>query len=159
MADARVHSAQAYLSLKAAFRCLVKQAGGQQSAASITRVDHQRIGRYGRVHEDMQAPLDVVADLESDIGEPVVTVILADLSGYILVPKPSALEHTIWASRLGSLAKESGEAIAKLGQAFGDDGTITGDESRKLNLRQEVREAMEALASIDQTLKILEDGE
>ena len=155
---ARIYSEQVYLSLKAAFRRLTKAAGGQQAAASLTRVDFQRIGRYGSPNEAMHVPIDVVADLERDVGLPMVTHELADLAGYILIPKPPAGADAYWVACLGELGKEAGEAIAKLAEALNNDGRIDGDEVRRLGLRQEVREAMEVLAKIDQALIKVEAG-
>lgn len=156
MTIGRVFPACSYMALKAAFRRLTKAVGGQESAATITRVDFQRIGRYGRAHEAMFAPVDVVADLEADAGEPMVTRALADLQGYLLVPKPPTQGDAEWVEHLGALAKEAGEAIAKLGQAFAHGGTITADEVRDMELRREVAEAMEVLARIDKALESVE---
>lgn len=155
----RAFDESAYLGLKAAFRRLTKSVGGQESAASITRVDHQRIGRYGRAHEPMFAPVDVVADLEHDAGVPMVTRALADLQGYLLIPKPPTTGDARWVEHLGALAKEAGEAIAKLGTAFAEGGTITGEESRRMELRREVAETMEVLARIDKALEAVERKE
>ena len=84
----RVFSESEYMALKAAFRRLTKAVGGQESAASVTRVDYQRIGRYARPTEPSFAPIDVVADLEADLGNPMITRVLADMQGYILIAKP-----------------------------------------------------------------------
>ncbi len=152
----RAFPACSYMALKAAFRRLTKAVGGQESAASITRVDYQRIGRYGRAHEAMFAPIDVVADLEADAGCPMVTRAMADLQGYLLIPKPPTTGDAQWVEHLGALAKEAGEAIGKLGEAFAHGGTITADEVRSMELRREVAEAMEVLARIDKALEAVE---
>ena len=155
----RTFPAYSYQALKAAFRRLTKTVGGQESAAGVTRVDYQRIGRYGRAHEAMFAPVDVVADLEADAGEPLVTRVMADLQGYLLVPKPPGTGDAQWVEYLGALAKESGEAMARLGEAFAQGGTITREEVRDMELRREVTEAMEVLARIDKALEAVERGD
>lgn len=155
----RVFPACSYMALKAAFRRLTKAVGGQESAASITRVDFQGIGRYGRAHEAMFVPVDVVADLEADAGDPLVTRAMADLQGHLLVPKPPAEGDPEWVEHLGALGKEAGEAIARLSEAFAHGGTITADEVREMELRREVAEAMEVLARIDKALEAVERGE
>ncbi len=152
----RAFPAPAYQALKAAFRRLTKAAGGQESAASVTRVDHQRIGRYGRAQEPMFAPVDVVADLEADVGEPHVTRMLADLQGCLLIPKPPLQGDPEWIAHLGALGKEAGEALSCLSEALESDGKITADEVRDMELRREVREAMEVLARVDQALAAVE---
>jgi hypothetical protein len=157
MNGGRIHADTAYLRIKAAFRQLVKQAGGQESAASITRVSgHQTIGRYCRPQDAQHAPLDVVADLERDTGDAIVTRALADLAGFILVPKPlgeGAPSH-ISVTELGTIAKETGEVITNLGMALAD-GKITPAEATQV--RGEIREAMEALARIDHALGAIEN--
>lgn len=152
MSAARTLAEAEYLCLKAAFRRLTKLAGGQESAASVTRVDFQRIGRYGRPHEMIFAPVDVIADLESDAGRPEVTRILADLAGYVLIAKPPASGNAAWIAQMGALAKEAGEALSRLGEAFGADGDISAEEIRALELRREVREVIEAATAIDVAL-------
>lgn len=151
---ARRHSAVTYARIKSAFRRVVHAAGGQESAAMATRVaGHQTIGRYLRPHEPHFAPVDIVADLEADTGCPDVTRVLADLAGCILIPKPPTAGDAQWARELGALAKECGEALGRLGEAFSAGGRITADEIRELDLCREVAEAMEALAAIETHLK------
>lgn len=157
----RPHATPVYLRLKAAARALVKQAGGQEAAAMVTRAGHQTLSRYGLPDDAAFMPVDVVADLEADVGQPVITRVLADLSGHLLVARPKVDgADPEWIERLSALAKESGEAIARLGQALSVGGTITADEVRDLELRRELREAAEVLAAIDLVLARIEtDGE
>lgn len=153
--EGRAHPAAAYLALKAAVRRLTKGCGGQEAAAQVTRVDFQRIGRYGRPHEAQHAPVDVIADLEADSGEPMVTRVLADLQGYVLVPKPGARAVPVGIEHLGQVGREAGDVIAGLSDALAD-GEVTAGECRDLNLRRQVRELMEALATVDLSLERLE---
>jgi hypothetical protein len=152
----RPHGGAVYLRLKAAVRKLVKTAGGQESAATITRASHASLSRYGMPDDPNFMPIDIVADLEADVGAPEVTRMLADLAGYLLVAKPPvAGGDPAWVARLSALAKESGEAISAIGQAL-EDGAVTPEEIRDLSLRKELRDAMEALASIDHALVEIE---
>lgn len=146
-----------YLRLKAAARALVKKAGGQESAAMVTRASHQTLSRYGLPDDVTFMPVDVVADLEADVGNPIITRMLADLAGYLLIAKPPAVEaDPEWIARLAALAKESGEAISRLAEALSVGGTITAEEIRDLELRRELREAAEVLAAIDLALVRIE---
>ena len=147
----------AYLTLKGAQRRLNKAVGGLESGASITRVDYQRLSRYGSPNEALFAPVDVVADLEADAGEPIVTKALAALNGHLVIPKPPADGDPKWVEHLGALGKEAGEAMARLAEAFAQGGTITAEESKSMELRREVAEAMEVLARIDKALERIED--
>lgn len=72
--------------LKAATKRAVQIAGGPVSFAFATRVEAPALSKYvGRDYADAFMPVDVVADLEADIGAPLVTEHLARLSGYRLV--------------------------------------------------------------------------
>lgn len=144
-----------YLTIRAAFRRLTAACGGQEAAAAITRADHQRISRYGRVGETMFAPIDVVADLERDAGQPLVTRELADLAGYLLVAKPAAGAQPVGMRDLAQLAKETGDAVADLADALADVDITAAEASR---VRVQVREAMEVMARIDAGLAAVPGG-
>jgi len=152
---ARAHS-PGHLALKAAFRRLAKLAGGMESAASITRVSFGQIAKYGRVHDEQFAPLDVVADLEADTGEALVTRELAGLAGYLLIAKPPAQAGAAWIAAIGDVSREVGEVVGRCCEALNVGGRISATEIRELNLRGEVRDAMEALARIDAALAVVE---
>jgi hypothetical protein len=156
--SARHLPARDYDAIKAAFRRLVRTCGGPAQAADITRSDKARLSRYGAPDESMNAPVDVVADLEAESGKPEVTRVLADLSGYLLIPQPPQHGDPVWIEHLGALGKEAGEAIARLSQALSNGGTITAEEVRDLELIREVSEAMEVLARIKHALQEVERG-
>lgn len=157
---ARLFGSDSYNRLKGAYRRVLKNAGGELGAAEITRGDHSVLGRYGRPQERMFPPIDVVADLEKDTGDVSVTRELADLQDYVLVPKPPVSGNPKWIGHLAALSKEAGEAIATVGAALADDGDISAKEIKKMKLREELREAMEAIAELDTALAAkLEDGD
>lgn len=146
-----------YLALKAATRRLLKQVGGQESGATITRVSHQHLSKCGNPHiDDVYIPVDVLADLEVDAGAPFVTKVLAQASGYVLVPIPQVEGSGVWVERVGRLSKEAGEAIARICEALADDNDITAKESVHLKLRKELADVLEAVAEIDTVLERLE---
>lgn len=79
--------------LKDATRLLVERAGGPSEAAQHTRVAASLLSRYGSTaaeHETTFAPADVVAELQLEAGEPIVTRVLADVQGFDLVPRVKA---------------------------------------------------------------------
>jgi len=117
------------------------------------------LGRYGRASEGMFAPVDVVADLEQDAGEPIVTRYLADLQGYVLFAKPPAHGDAEWVAHLGALGKEAGEAMARLSEALASGGVVTAQEVRDLELRREIGDVIEVLARIDSALVSVLDAE
>ncbi|CAO4174912.1 phage regulatory CII family protein [Methylorubrum populi] len=147
-----------YLGLKAAFRDLVEAAGGGTRAATRTRGSASLFSRYGAVQEEMQAPLDVVADLEAETGDLIVTRALAALHGYVLVPNPEGVPSAAnFGRHLGVLAREAGDVISGLGEALADDGVVSDREARAL--LGEVREAQEALAHLGSDLTRVADGD
>ncbi|RXF72093.1 phage regulatory CII family protein [Hansschlegelia zhihuaiae] len=142
MSAARQLPERDYLALKAATRELVKRCGGQEAAARATRVNHQSLSRYGSL-EDAQnfSPVDVIADLEAEIGEPIVTRELASLAGRTLADVASG-DAMAPALRLVRLIKETGEVKSALAEALAD-GRI--DEAERLTIRREAREAIAEL--------------
>ena len=138
-----------YNGLKTVFRELVKRIGGVGHASSLTRVRHQEISNYGSAEADYAerfAPIDVVADLESEVG-PVVTRELARLSNHILVPLPQVARNGTPLGRITAKAmKETAEVFVRMGELL-DDGVLTKVEGAQL--RTEIREAMVALAMLE----------
>lgn len=142
-----------YDALKDATRLLVEGFSSLAEAASITRSDAARLSRYGNRHEEgMFAPIDVIADLESRLGKPVVTAILADMLGFVLVPKEEAKQRPDLAQHVGSVAKETGEAVSALAVLI-DPATRTPQNIAKA--QKEIREAEERLAGAEQILDAL----
>lgn len=151
-----------YKALKAATRALIREAGGVESAASVTLSDAPRMSRYSNPNEALFMPIDRVADLERDTGTPLVSVQLARMAGHLLIglPKPPVTAgRMVGAGHLGDLAKQTGDVISGLGISMADDGLVTADESRRLDLRREIHEALTCLAALDEALRQLENND
>lgn len=106
-----------YAAIKAASRRLVEQAGGVESAATVTRVGKSSLGNYGDVKNDHFIPADAIADLERDIGQPIVTRELARLAGYELRPVQGEAEPTdlvVQIFRLDGVTAAVSMAMAKM---------------------------------------------
>lgn len=149
-----------YLRLKAATRELVKQAGGVDAAAGITRPGRSTLSDYGNPgHEDVFMPADVIADLEAATGLPAVTGILARLQGYELMRVEFGGDvDPKWAERLASVGKEIAEVFAKSGQALANGGDIDAGEIRTLDLIRECDEALTSVASLRALLVARSEG-
>ncbi|CAN7583142.1 hypothetical protein LJR016_004291 [Devosia sp. LjRoot16] len=148
MREARQLSAGDYAGLKSAFRQLVGKFGKQDHAASVTRVRQQDISRYGSTDEDDAerfAPIDVIADLESEVG-PVVTRELARMNNHVLVPLPAINASRGPLGRITAEAlKEVSDVFSKMGQALADE-TLTSVEGAQLDT--EIDEAIEKLLAL-----------
>jgi hypothetical protein len=135
-----------YQALKAATRQLVNAAGGTVAAAAVTRGDHQSMSRYGSAHPDRFMPIDVLADLESECEQPVMTRELARLSGHLLVPVPLVART---GSALGVITakalKETSEVFVALADGMGD-GKLNAAEAAKIG--REIDEALARLAGL-----------
>ena len=73
--------------LKTAARRLVVSVGGLEAAATVCRLNKTALAAAYDPHQPERAlPVDVVAELEHVAAAPVVTTVLARLSGHALVP-------------------------------------------------------------------------
>ena len=129
--------------IKAAFRELVKLAGGQEYVARLTGMPQSKISEAGSVnHEDRAPRVDHVAALEAETGRPLITKLLADFAGLELAPAGS---FKIGDPHLHlAIIKESGDVTAAISQALAD-GQISPSEAR--SLKRQADEAIDALQS------------
>lgn len=138
-----------YQVLKGATRQLVTAAGGPVVASSITRGDHQGISRYGSTHPDHVdrfMPIDVVADLESECEQPVLTATLARLSGHLLVPVPNVVgSGSVLGVVTAKALKETSEVFVALADRLGD-GTLSATDAAHIGA--EIDEALSKLAAL-----------
>ncbi|MGQ3671645.1 phage regulatory CII family protein [Xanthobacter sp. TB0136] len=157
--SARRHRHADYLALKGATRRLVEACGGQESAATVTRVAPQTLNKYGHPHEGVFAPVDVVADLEADAGDLLVTRALATISGHVLVRLPEGIEGSgCWYGHIADVAQGAGEVVRRLGAALADDGEVSACEIRELRLLEPIRAAIVDLVELERALAVIKRG-
>ena len=140
-------------SLKAAFRRLLKAAGGQEAAEMVTRGRHQTLNRYGNPSPDQadcHAPIDVIADLEREISAPIVTKHLAEMQGYMLVKKTAVAADANLLTHLSTLASESGQTIQAIAEGIADQDLTEAELTRIIT---EARELAQAAASAELAAK------
>ena len=153
MTGARQLPERDYLALKAATRAIVKRCGGQEAAAENTRVSHQALSRYGALEDSPNfAPIDVIADLEAEIGEPIVTRELASLLGLKLIAVDAGAAMTP-AQRLARVMKETHEVNAAFADAL-SDGKVDAADAQKI-----VREARDAIGELERLILSLSANE
>jgi hypothetical protein len=144
-----------YQAIKAATRQLINAAGGAVAAATATRGDHQSISRYGSAHPDNAdrfMPIDVLADLESECEQPVLTKELARLSGHLLVPVPQvARSGTALGMITAAALKETSEVFVALAEGMGDGKLSAADAA---HIGREIDEAFAKLAALKLQVKI-----
>lgn len=142
---ARQLPARDYLALKAVTRDLTDKAGGVTRAGQISRVGAPLLSRYGSPQESTFAPIDVIADLEAEVGDPVVTRELASLSGFDLVARPAPGASLPLTERFVKMLKENGDVEQAISRAIAA-GEITAAEKNRLRI--EIKEAMAQLSSL-----------
>lgn len=77
--------------LKTAARALITTVGGLEAAAVVTRLGKTQLAlTYDPHAADRAMPVDVVADLERVAGEPLMTRLLAQMAGCMLLPIEAA---------------------------------------------------------------------
>lgn len=138
-----------YQVIKAATRRLIDAAGGPVAAAEVTRGAHQDMSRYGSAHPDNAGrfmPVDVLADLESETEQPILTKSLAKLAGFLLVPEPKvALSGSALGVITSKALKETSEVFVALADATLDGKVCSADAD---NISREIDEAMAKLAAL-----------
>jgi hypothetical protein len=149
MTIARLFPTETYERLKGSARDLIGAAGGPRRCQGITRGTESLLSRYGARQEEVFAPIDVIADLEKDAGEPIVTRLLAELSGHLLVPVPTAQSASNWFGHLSGVLTGGSQVEVALSDALAD-GRIDVAEAKAL--RAKVMEAMAQMASLGTAL-------
>lgn len=136
--------------LKTATRLLVAACGNGEGAATATRVSRQMLDRYREPSLVEHAPIDVIADLETACGNPIVTRALCELAGGQFFPN-LLRGSTSLVKRLSKVSSSAGKTVSDTIDAL-EDGEIDAVETARLledltALRQVVTEAIVALES------------
>lgn len=140
-----------YLRLKASTRDLISAAGGPTRGAELTRSSQSRLSEAMAPHcEDRFLCIDQVADLEAEVGQPVMTRTLAALAGFHLVPiREVRCPQQGFLDLLSRLLDKGGDVATALAMSIAD-GVITPDEAKLL--RQSIATAQTVLAELAFTL-------
>ncbi len=145
----RPASDHALCALKSAFRSALRLAGGGDAFSRSTRVSAAQLSRYGSPDHDWHAPIDVVLDLELDLGQPVVTAALAAAQGYRLVREGEAPAVSSAAGAAAALVGGSAEAFSAVHSALAD-GRISPRERADIAARMDLLRAQ--LRALDDAL-------
>lgn len=128
----RSHTPESHAALKTAFRLLVRDVGGLEAAASLTRVRTSELARYYDPASASWPPADVVADLEAASPAPHVTAVLARLAQHRLAALGGLAEAgSSRAIALASTLHRTGEFCTEYAVSLAD-GHINAAESARL---------------------------
>lgn len=166
MSEARYLPRADYLRLRLAQKDLVADAGGVRRAERVTGYPHQALSRIcsdSEEHADRWLRLDFIADLEASIDRPVVTAMLAELLGMVLVKLPEAgtPDAVGLVARVSEMLREVSDVSGGVATAL-RDARVTRREARALH--REVKQAIQKLVEIDRDVALAagakpEDGE
>lgn len=132
--------------LKASTRRALELAS-QAKFVLVTRVDEGALSKYkGAAYPDAFMPIDVVLDLERDLGAPLITEALAALQGYRLVPIDADAAQPVGLGDLAEVSKEGGDVVQKLAAAMAD-GALDSHERREISA--EIAENIAVLRRLD----------
>lgn len=160
----RASSPEQRQALKRAVGRVVRLAGGQESASTITRVSPQTLSDYANTaaarHLDTFAPLDVVLDLCLDVmasGEaPLPLLELCRICGGAFAPLPSGQRGAGLADALAAAIAAHGAAASAVVPLFTlskpEAAGAAGDALVRLD------EALEALAALRAAVAALADA-
>lgn len=129
--------------LKEATRELIGEGRKLKGSAFRTRVGKSSLSRYQALSDaNIFMPVDIVADLENAAQKPVVTHILAKLSGWEIFPLPPVDATGKVSMQLKQVFKESGELLVT-GAAALEDNRVDASEAREV-----LKEADDAIAAL-----------
>lgn len=142
----RPSSAQQRAALKSAFRAALREAGGGESFAHATRVGQPHLSRYGSPDTPDFPPVDVVLDLETDLGQPAVTATLAAMLGFRLEREAAVASSASPQSAAARIVSGAAEAFRCVHEALAD-GRLTPRERNEVAARlSELRGMVQGLA-------------
>lgn len=140
----RPHTISSYKQFKVAFGQILSSCGGATNLSGITRVGQSALYQMASTNEAKHfPPVDVVADLEQVAGDPVVTRVLARLSGYTLTPIREVACVGSISLVLAKLGKEVSEVFSSAAQSLEDEKLCP-------------REAQVVLRDVDEAMAVLE---
>jgi len=151
-----VHDAQLPIELrriKRAGKALVAAAGGTVDAASLTGLRQQRVSECTLPNVPAFFAVDAVIALEDDArgseGWPQVTRAMARHHGFELLPLPAvALGESSWHRSLAEVSREVGDVVGKVVNSLANDGEVSPDEIRDMQIVEEIDDAIARLADL-----------
>ncbi len=144
--------------LQVYFKDLVSANGGTHRIEhhDITRVKKSNLSDYGNINRpDINAPNDVILDLELAAGDPIVTREIARMQGYALMQMRfnQDIDPAV-AGHLAKVGKEVADVFAEVGHAMADNGQIDPDEAPRIG--KELDEAIDVLVQLRGYVKQIE---
>lgn len=139
------------LTLKAAIRRSLDQAGGGDAFQHVTRVKAAALSTYASANDDKAdkvMPVDVAVECDREAGSPIIISAMAAMVGYRLVAcdgHVAASSETVSARDALRIAREAADVVRAIDDAA-EDGVIDLAERRAIN--REIDDLVRALQCI-----------
>lgn len=140
-----------YLALKSATRALIKACGGVTRAALVTRVAESQLSRASSDHETQFLPIDVVADLEEECGQAIVTGALAALQHLSVTSRPRSVRVSDHVRCIGEVSREFAEFVQVQSNAAADGVVDRKESAAALDAIEHVMRALAEAADLHRT--------
>ncbi|MDR6757816.1 hypothetical protein J2Y48_003113 [Mycoplana sp. BE70] len=139
------------LTLKAATRRGIDQAGGGDALQHVTRVKAGALSKYATVGEDTAdkfMPIDIAVECDLEANSPIIVSAMAAMLGYKLVPADdnAAVSMAPITLRDGlKIANEAADVVKAITEALEDENI---DALEKRIITREIDQAMQALQCV-----------
>lgn len=154
----RPHPLRVYRAIKSATQITVDGMHGVVSCAANTRGGKSMFSNFTSINEpDKFIAADQIADLEHFIGEPYITRELARIQNCALVELPEANLSKSWMLKFSSSAKNNGQALDSLAKAISDDGEVSSQEIKTLNLRNICQDVIQDMVNMLAHMDLIEE--
>lgn len=144
------------LTLKAATRRGIDQAGGGDAFQHVTRVKAGALSKYATAGEetsDKFMPIDIAVECDLEANSPIIVSAMAAMLGYKLVPTDGAATANAVApvSLIDALkiANEAADVVRAITEAL-EDGAVDGLEKRVIT--REIDDVMKALHCVQRRI-------
>lgn len=144
------------LTLKAASRRSIDQAGGGDAFQHVTRVKAGALSKYATAGEetfDKFMPIDIAVECDLEANSPIIVSAMAAMLGYQLVPADGAATANVAApvTLIDALkiANEAADVVRTITEAL-DNGDV--DALEKRTITREIDEAIKALQCVQRRI-------
>ncbi|WP_421581111.1 phage regulatory CII family protein [Shinella sp. M31] len=138
------------LTLKAATRRSLDQAGGGDAFQHVTRVKANALSSYASANDekaDKFIPVDVAVECDIEANSPIIASAMAAMLGFKLVPLDGSDDHRQPVSARDALkiAREASEVVRAIDEATQDDVI---DASERKDINREIDDLIKALQCV-----------
>lgn len=145
------------LTLKAAVRRSLDQAGGGDAFQHVTRVKANALSSYASANEDKAdkfMPIDVAVECDLEANSPIIVSGMAAMLGYKLIPtgvvgQGAENHHAVSARDALTIAREAADVVRAIDDATQDDAI---DARERKDINREIDDLIKALQCVQRRI-------